>query len=159
MGKTKCVKDFPCEECGNRGLLQILTAKYSRVRHYSHLDPNTKRPQFIYHRNSMAYVTEKLRMLSAKSLSSSLETQVIATGIKVGSDQIGHERTIDQNLKESSQKLENSLCRGSLAWLGRQTHNLERKGTRRPNPEVAGSKLEKSENPAPGTTHELQPLP
>jgi hypothetical protein len=99
MGKTKCVKDFPCEECGNRGLLQILTAKYSRVRHYSHLDPNTKRPQFIYHRNSMAYVTEKLKMLSAKSLSSSLETQVIATGIKVGSDQIGHERTIDQNLK------------------------------------------------------------
>jgi hypothetical protein len=47
----------------------------------------------------MAYVTEKLKMLSAKSLSSSLETQVIATGIKVGSDQIGHERTIDQNLK------------------------------------------------------------
>ena len=35
--------------------------------------------------------------------------------------------------------------RGSLAWLGRQTHNLERQGTRRPIPEVAGS------NPAPGT--------
>ena len=44
------------------------------------------------------------------------------------------------------------MCRGSLAWLGRQTHNLPTdeisgdKGAKRPLPEVAGS------NPAPGTT-------
>ena len=45
------------------------------------------------------------------------------------------------------------MCRGSLAWLGRQTHNLEsHKGASALYPEVAGSKLEKSENPAPGTT-------
>jgi hypothetical protein len=36
-------------------------------------------------------------------------------------------------------------CRGSLAWLGRQTHNLETKRANRPLPEVAGS------NPVPGT--------
>jgi hypothetical protein len=37
------------------------------------------------------------------------------------------------------------MCRGSLAWLGRQTHNLEIKGLKRSIPEVAGS------NPVPGT--------
>ena len=37
------------------------------------------------------------------------------------------------------------MCRGSLAWLGRQTHNLESHRAKRLNPEVAGS------NPAPGT--------
>jgi hypothetical protein len=67
---------------------------------------------------------EKLEVWSAKSLSSRIETQVVAV----------------------TSRRENGLCRGSLAWLGRQTHNLESKGTRRPNPEVAGS------NPAPGTT-------
>ena len=36
-------------------------------------------------------------------------------------------------------------CRGSLAWLGRQTHNLEIQGLKRSIPEVAGS------NPVPGT--------
>ena len=66
-------------------------------------------------------------LLAEKSLSIRREIQVVAVSLKDGIE------------------LENSLCRGSLAWLGRQTHNLERKGTRRPNPEVAGS------NPAPGT--------
>jgi hypothetical protein len=53
--------------------------------------------------------------------------------------------TREPNSKTVAQKVRRR--RGSLAWLGRQTHNLERKGTRRPNPEVAGS------NPAPGTTN------
>jgi hypothetical protein len=82
---------------------------------------------------------EKLKVPSAKSLSIRIETQVIAVNLKAGIDQ-----------------LENSVCRGSLAWLGRQTHNLaidinqmrnlETNGANRPMPEVAGS------NPAPGTT-------
>ena len=38
------------------------------------------------------------------------------------------------------------MCRGSLAWLGRQTHNLEIIGAKRLIPEVTGS------NPVPGTT-------
>jgi hypothetical protein len=79
---------------------------------------------------------EKLKVPSAKSLSIRIETQVIAV-----------------NLKAGIAKLEDSVCRGSLAWLGRQTHNLakqmrnlETNGANRPMPEVAGS------NPAPGTT-------
>ena len=84
--------------------------------------------------------------LFSKSLSSRKETQVIAVSFKDGNDQLVHNRQIDQKLQANSSELENKLGRGSLAWFGRQTHNLERKGTRRPNPEVAGS------NPAPGTT-------
>jgi hypothetical protein len=75
-----------------------------------------------------------------------METQVVAVSFKDGNDQLGQHSNIDLKLQADSSELENSLCRGSLAWFGRQTHNLERKGTRRPNPEVAGS------NPAPGTT-------
>ena len=40
--------------------------------------------------------------------------------------------------------------RGSLAWPGRQTHNLEFARGKRPQPEVAGS------NPAPGTKTRAQ---
>ena len=125
MVKTQCVKDFPCEECGKLGLLQILTATYARCRHYSHLDANTRKPQFIYHRNSIAYITEKLKGSSEKSLSSSIETEVVAVSSKDGSDQLGQHSTIDQKLQAISPELENTRCRGSLAWLGRQTHNLE----------------------------------
>jgi hypothetical protein len=146
MVKTQCIKDFPCEQCGKLGLLQILTANYARCRHYSHLDANSRKPQFIYHRNSIAYVTEKLKGSSEKSLSSRMKTEVVAVSSKDGSDQIGHESNIDQKLQANSSKLENMRCRGSLAWLGRQTHNLEFARGKRPQPEVAGS------NPAPGTT-------
>ena len=45
-----------------------------------------------------------------------------------------------------------AICRGSLAWLGRQTHNLESHRAKRLNPEVAGS------NPAPGTNNFLSIL-
>ena len=70
-----------------------------------------------------------------------------------------------KSLKEGKQtkktRLENLVvnCRGSLAWLGRQTHNLENgkiqmrnletKGAIRLLPEVAGS------NPVPGTTFRI----
>ena len=78
-----------------------------------------------------------------------METQLVAVSFKDGNDQLGQHSNIDLKLQADSSELENSLCRGSLAWFGRQTHNLERKGTRRPNPEVAGS------NPAPGTISPL----
>jgi hypothetical protein len=103
-------------------------------------------PQFVYHRNSIAHVTEKLKGSSEKSLSSSIETEVVAISSKDGTDQIGQHSNIDQKLQANSTKLENTRCRGSLAWLGRQTHNLEFARGKRPQPEVAGS------NPAPGTT-------
>jgi hypothetical protein len=125
MGKIKCIKDFPCEICGKRELLQILTVNYSRYRHYSHIDANTRKPQFVYHRNSIAYVAERLGVLSEKSLSSRIETGVVAVGSEGGSDQIGHASSIDQKLQANSSEPQSKRCRGSLAWLGRQTHNLE----------------------------------
>jgi hypothetical protein len=125
MGKIRCVKDFPCEICGKKGLLQILTVKYARCRHYSHIDANTRKPQFTYHRNSIAYVTEKLGDPSEKSLSSRIETEVVAVSSEGGSDQIGHGSNIDLKLQANSTEQQSNSCRGSLAWLGRQTHNLE----------------------------------
>jgi intergrase/recombinase len=52
----RCVKDFTCEVCGIPGLLQIISKGYARVRHYSHLEPLTKKPKFAYHRQSLEYV-------------------------------------------------------------------------------------------------------
>jgi hypothetical protein len=46
---------------------------------------------------------------------------IIATGfIEPELDQ----NNIDPEKSKSRSELENNLCRGSLAWLGRQTHNL-----------------------------------
>ena len=58
--KYRCVRDFTCEQCGKKGLLQIISKGYARVRHYSHLDPVTKKPQFIYHRQRIEYVEKSL---------------------------------------------------------------------------------------------------
>ena len=92
----------------------------------------------------------------SKSLSSRKETQVIAVSFKDDNDPLVHNRHIGQKLQANSSEHENKLGRGSLAWFGRQTHNLakdtnqmrnlETNGAKRPMPEVAGS------NPAPGTT-------
>jgi hypothetical protein len=65
-------------------------------------------------------------------------------------------------LPDEKEKLGKQFSRGSLAWLGRQTHNLakdtnqmrnlETNGAKRPMPEVAGS------NPAPGTKHKARAI-
>jgi hypothetical protein len=52
MVKYKCVK-IECPICGNSGSCQLFLNKqnevrYARVRHYSHLDKQTKKPQFTY---------------------------------------------------------------------------------------------------------------
>ena len=52
---------------------------------------------------------------------------------------------MENKLNEFSQQKKWRFCRGSLAWLGRQTHNLEIKGLNALRPEVTGS------NPVPGT--------
>ena len=74
-----------------------------------------------------------------------METEVVAVSSEGGSGQIGQGSNIDQKLQANSSEPQNMRCRGSLAWLGRQTHNLESHRAKRLNPEVAGS------NPAPGT--------
>ena len=51
------------------------------------------------------------------------------------------------------------ICRGSLAWLGRQTHNLGKQANQMRNLEISGAKRSIPEvagsNPAPGTNHFL----
>jgi hypothetical protein len=60
MTKYQCVRDFLCQVCNTRGMLQVLSPRYMRIRHYSHLNENGK-PQFIYHRNEASYVEKVLR--------------------------------------------------------------------------------------------------
>ena len=57
--KTKCIRDFECEICHCKGMLQILTKSYARVRHYLRLNEFGK-PVFEYHRNSIEYVNRNL---------------------------------------------------------------------------------------------------
>ena len=52
MVKYKCAK-IECPICGNSGSCQLFLNKqnevrYARVRHYSHLDKQTRKPQFSY---------------------------------------------------------------------------------------------------------------
>ena len=96
MGKTKCVKDFRCEVCGIPGMLQILSERYSRVRHYKFL--RNGKPVFEYHRNSIEHVN---RILNE-------QTQKL--------DQIG-QNNIDLKLLNNCSLTENTRA-GSLARLG-----------------------------------------
>ena len=60
-----------------------------------------------------------------------METQVVAVSFEDDNDQLGQHSNIDQKLQANSSELENKLSRGSPAWLGRQTHNLENKRGKR----------------------------
>ena len=55
MTKIQCVKDFDCEICHRRGMLQIL-GNYGRVRHYRGFDSTSKKPMFEYHRQSLEHI-------------------------------------------------------------------------------------------------------
>ena len=52
MGRIKCLK-FECPICHKEGLAQLFLRKdgsisYARIRHYSHRDKVTHKPQFTY---------------------------------------------------------------------------------------------------------------
>jgi hypothetical protein len=52
MGRIKCFK-VKCSVCENKGSCQIFLnrdgrIRYARVRHYSHIDKESKKPQFTY---------------------------------------------------------------------------------------------------------------
>ena len=96
-----------CEACGKMGQLQHLSKNYYRVKHY--LGSVNGKLKFEYHKQSLEHIN---RILVSKQT-------------KQGIDPID-QKNIDQNLKESSSNNEN-ISRGSLAWFGRQTHNLENK--------------------------------
>ena len=113
MGKVVCVKDFKCEVCGIQGMLQILSESYSRVRHYKFL--KNGKPVFEYHRNSIEYVNGILANIKDDQ-----------SNHKSSSGQCKASFSIDQNLNSLGLKSKDE-SRGSLAWFGRQTHNLENK--------------------------------
>ena len=110
MAKYQCVRDFTCELCNKKGLLQIISKSYVRVRHYSHLDPISKKPQFIYHRQSLEYLAKN------QSLINGLVGQSL--------DQASH----DQKLFNYPSEHENKRA-GRLAWYGHWLYE----------PKVAGS--------------------
>ena len=102
--KTKCVKDFPCERCGKKSMLQILSPNSMRCRHYIGVDPNTKKPRFEYHRQTSEYVN---RILESKSRNPDLKNDQTKT------DQLFNNGSISENTSGRS-----------LAWLGHQPPTL-----------------------------------
>jgi hypothetical protein len=95
MTKIQCVKDFECEICHRKGMLQIL-GNYGRVRHYLGLEPVSKKPRFEYHKQRLEYV---------KSILDAPERREI--------DLIG-QNNIDLKFQESSFNLRNEWTGGDL---------------------------------------------
>jgi len=61
MPKYECIKDFTCQVCNVKGLLQIISKNYARVRHYTGLDAITGKPS-----------KEKLRQASTDQFGQSI---------------------------------------------------------------------------------------
>ena len=97
--KTKCVKDFKCEVCGISGMLQVLSERYARVRHYKYLKDG--KPQFEYHKQSFQYVQRILN-------ESTTEKKIDLIDLK----------NIDLKILKSLPNYQNNSCLGSLAWWG-----------------------------------------
>ena len=82
--KIKCLK-MECPQCHKKGLAQLFlrkdsTIRYARIRHYSHIDKESRKPQFTYC---------KLRELHE------LKTLLLNKGISLSTDkatagQVGH---------------------------------------------------------------------
>jgi hypothetical protein len=90
--KSRFIKGIECQVCHRIGSLQIL-GNYYRIRHYQQLNPDTKKPEFIYHRNDKDYIEKILSNIKANSdLNNDLKSII--------------NNQYDQNLKESSFKSE-----------------------------------------------------
>ena len=96
--KIKCIK-LQCPICNKSGSCQLFLNKlgqirYSRVRHYSHIDKDSRKPQFTYH---------KINNLEAlKTLLSNKNIQLNTN--KTNNGQTGQVDYIDQKLGETSLK-------------------------------------------------------
>ncbi len=108
--KIKCVSKFLCQ-CKNVGLAQLFlnnagSIRYARVRHYSHNDAVTHKPQFTY-----------CKIENLESLKTLLKTQGISlTTEKANSGQIGQENNDDLLKPENSLKQQN-ICGRRLVWF------------------------------------------
>jgi hypothetical protein len=110
-----------CEVCGNLGQLQHLSLHYYRIKHY--LGSVDGKLRFEYHRQSFLYVQGILSKDDASPI-----------------DPI--DPNIDPKLLKNS-SINESTSRGSLAWPGRQTHNLEnnKRGTRAPSVQKSRARI------------------
>ena len=102
--KIKCVK-LQCPTCNKSGSCQLFInrlnqIRYARVRHYSHIDKDSKKPQFTYCK------IEDLEAL--KTLLSNKNIQLNTD--KAHSGQSGQASNIDHKLNETSL---NSKTRGA----------------------------------------------
>ena len=110
--KIKCTK-IQCPVCNKSGSCQLFYNKlgqvrYARVRHYSHIDKDTKRPQFTY-----------CKLEDLDTLKTLLSKQGIQLNNKASIGQLGssgHQNNIDPKLKEYSLKTANEGA-GSSAWI------------------------------------------
>src|SRR5665647_481112 len=108
--KIKCVRKFLCE-CKNVGLAQLFlnnsgSIRYARIRHYSHNDATTHKPQFTY-----------CKIEHLESLKTLLKTQGISlTTEKATSGQIGQENNGDLLKPENSLNQQN-ICGRRLVWF------------------------------------------
>ena len=94
--KIKCVK-LQCPICSKSGSCQLFMNKlgylrYARVRHYSHIDKDSKKPQFTYCK--INHLEALKTLLSNHNLQ--LNTNTGQTGHQ------GHQNNIDQKLKAQS---------------------------------------------------------
>ena len=108
LGKIKCLK-LECNLCHRAGLAQIFLRKdgsisYARVRHYTHRDSATKKPQFLYH---------KIENLEE------LQTLLIQQGFLSSNGQVGHCQNLythDPQLRRPSLNLQKEWA-GSSVWI------------------------------------------
>ena len=105
--RIKCVK-LPCQVCGKQGSTQLFLnkqnqIKYARTRHYSHIDKDSRKPQFTYCKIEDLQALKTL--LSNKNIS--------LNSNKANSGQTGHQNNIDHKLRETSLIIQNSGARSS----------------------------------------------
>ena len=89
-----------CEVCRKMGYLQHIGKSYYRIRHYIGLNPNSKKPRFEYHKQSLLYVK---KILTNKDNSSNID--------------LNDQSNIDLKLLNNCSLTENTRA-GSLARLG-----------------------------------------
>jgi hypothetical protein len=110
--KIKCVK-AECPNCKMTGSIQLFLnrsgeVRYARTRHYSHLDKDSKKPQFTYCKLN---VEELKTLLNSQGVSLSIGK---ADNGQMGQSQI--EKIHDLELKDSSPVQQNT-CGRRLVWF------------------------------------------
>jgi hypothetical protein len=120
-----------CEQCQTEGMVQRISNNYYRIRHYDKMNPTTKKPLFIYHKNSKQYI----------------EKQLALKGESISKHKSGKDKNIDHNVNtfdlvkdnidpdtfknRSNSENKSGLC---IAWL---VHQLPKLTTRVQIPETA----------------------